>query len=69
MNTFAARLHAAIEAVCPIHGVSIGRRSDRRTWKAHFKDDATEAQRAAAADIIGAMDYPAETAMQELGLE
>jgi hypothetical protein len=69
MNTFAARLHAAVAAVCPVHGVTIGRRDDRSSWIAHFTDEATEDQRHAAQAVIDATDYPTQTARQELGLE
>lgn len=67
MNTFAARLHYAIERVCPIHGVSVGRRDDRSTWIAHFKDEATPDQKIAAQSVIDLMDYPTQTAADELG--
>ncbi len=69
MNTFAARLHAAIAAVCPIHGVTIGRRDDRSTWVVHFADVATDEQKLSAQAVIAAMDFPTQTAAQELGLE
>jgi hypothetical protein len=49
-------LHAAIEAVCPIDGVSIGRQDEKATWRIDFKDDATKEQRAAAASVIRSFD-------------
>ena len=45
-----------IAAVCPIHGVSIGRRADKNTWRIDFKDEATAAQRRAAAAALAAFD-------------
>lgn len=68
MNTFAARLHAAVAEVCPINGVTIGDRSSRETWVAHFKDTATDEQRLAAKSVIAGMEYPTQAAAQELGL-
>jgi hypothetical protein len=49
LNTTAQQLHAAIEAVCPITGVAIGRIDDRQTWRIDFAPEATAYQRAAAA--------------------
>lgn len=68
MNTFAARLHAAIAVVCPIYGVRIGNRLDRSTWVFHPTDDATEDQRLSAQRVVDEMDYPTQTASEELGL-
>jgi hypothetical protein len=44
----AAQLHAAVAAVCPIHGVSIGRKDDKSTWRIDFADGVSDAQRSAA---------------------
>lgn len=44
----AEKLDAAIKAVCPIHGVSIGRVDDKAIWRIDFKDEATAEQRSAA---------------------
>lgn len=52
-------LHAAVAAVCPVHGVSIGRKSDKATWRPDFAEEATLAQRAAAAEVIAAFDIDA----------
>lgn len=49
-------LHNAVAAVCPIHGVSIGSESDPSTWTIDFRDDASPAQRAAAAQVLAAFD-------------
>lgn len=43
------RLHSAIEAVCPIRGVSENR--------IDFDDSATEAQKAAALDVLSSFDW------------
>lgn len=49
-------LTRALSAVCPIHGVSVGRGDDRATWRIDFKDEATTGQRAAARSVIDAFD-------------
>lgn len=48
----AEALHRAIEQVCPIVSVSIGRRSDRGSWRIDFADNATGAERAAAQAVL-----------------
>lgn len=54
------KLDAAIKAVCPIHGVSIGRKDDKQTWRIDFKDEATAPQRAAAQQVLDTfVDNPA----------
>jgi hypothetical protein len=55
-DTTAADLHAEIAAVCPIHGVSIGRKNDKATWRIDFAPDATDAQKAAADAVKAAFD-------------
>ena len=55
-------LHAAIEAVAPIDGVSVGSRSDKGTWRVSFKHEATDDQKAAAASVVAAFDINAPTA-------
>jgi len=50
------QLHEKIITVCPIHGVSIGRRDDKATWRIDFKDEATEQQRSAARVVLDAFD-------------
>ena len=59
MNTVAARLTRAIEFVCPIYGVSIGRRDDRSTWRIDFKEEATIQNRRDAVTVLNEFD-PAE---------
>lgn len=56
METLAAKLDAAIKAVCPIRGVSIGRKNDKATWRIDFKDEATDKQRADARAVLEAFD-------------
>jgi hypothetical protein len=46
------RLHARIEAVCPIEGTSVGNINDKATWRIDFKPEATEQQRSNAQSII-----------------
>lgn len=60
----AGNLHAAIAAVCPIHGVSIGRKNDKATWRIDFRDDATDAQRAAARALLEGFDRAAAEAQE-----
>lgn len=56
----ATKLNDAIKAVCPIHGVSIGRKDDKKTWRIDFKTEATEQQKAAAQQVLDAfVDNPA----------
>lgn len=55
----AAQLHAAIAAVCPIHGVSIGRKDDKATWRIDFKDGASDLQRSEAILALQAFDVAA----------
>lgn len=45
-------LQVALDAVCPNHGVSIGRWEKRETWRVDFKQHATEAQKKAAAEVV-----------------
>lgn len=51
-----AKLQSAIEAVCPVHGVSIGEASDKSTWGICFKDGATQEQKSAAQSVIDSAD-------------
>ena len=59
--TIAAALEAAIKAVCPILGVSIGRVADKATWRIDFDPTATAEQRAAAAEAFASFDTAAST--------
>lgn len=45
-------LHAAIAAVAPINGVSVGLIADKATWRVDFDISATQTQKDAAATII-----------------
>lgn len=62
----AAQLHAAIAAVCPIHGVSIGRKDDKATWRIDFADDATEQQKTAARLTLSTFDVAAARATEQV---
>lgn len=53
-DTTAARLHAALAAICPIEGVAIGNPADRKTWRIDFAPGATTAQRQAAEAALAA---------------
>jgi hypothetical protein len=55
-DTTATDLHAAIAAVCPIDGVSIGRKNDKSTWRIDFAPEATDAEKAAADAVKAAFD-------------
>ena len=68
-NTLASDLHKAVAATCPIHGVSIGRRDDRATWRIDFAPEATDAQRVAAAAALAAFDPVAVKAAADAQLE
>lgn len=50
MNTTA--LDTAIRAVCPILGVSVGDPADRTTWRVDYDPSATDAQKAAAEQVV-----------------
>lgn len=45
-------LDQALKSVCPIDGVSVGRKDDPETWRIDFKPEATEEQRSAAQNIL-----------------
>jgi hypothetical protein len=57
--TIAASLDAAIRAVAPIVGVSVGRHEDKATWRVDFAPEATQSQRDAAASVIASFDFAA----------
>lgn len=61
-----AKLDAAIKAVCPIHGISIGRKEDKSTWRLVFKDEATAEQKAKAQAVVDAFDVAAEEAKESV---
>jgi len=52
----AQKLHEAVQAVCPIAGVSIGSGEDKATWRIDYLDEATPAQRAAAEGVMDSFD-------------
>ena len=52
----AQKLDAEIKVVCPILGVSIGRRDDKSTWRIEFAEEATLGQRHAAQAVLDAFE-------------
>lgn len=62
----AAKLDAAVRAVCPIHGISIGRADDKATWRIDFKEEATTEQRTDAEAVKQAFDPEAPLTAAEL---
>lgn len=59
-------LDRTIKAVCPIHGVSVGRVDDKSTWRVDFADEATPEQCAAATKVLDGMDV--DTLQRQLDL-
>ena len=55
-----ASLHEAVAAAAPIEGVRVGKPADRATWSIDFRDEATDAERAAAQAAMDAWSEPAE---------
>ena len=52
-------LHAQLTAAgIPVSGISIGRNDDRSTWRVDFAPEATDEQKAQAAQIVAAFDLP-----------
>lgn len=49
-------LQRAVAAVAPIHGISIGSGGDKSTWRVDFAPEATDEQKAQAAQIVAAFD-------------
>ena len=64
-DNIAALVHAAVAAVCPIHGVSIGRKADKTTWRIDFADDATEQQKLEARLVKDNFDLVAKIAEED----
>lgn len=60
-----SKLHAAIAAVCPIDGVSVGRKADKATWRIDFKAEATDAQKDAARAAMEGFDFAVAKAAQD----
>jgi|SRR3972149_5636048 len=56
----AATLHNKIRSVCPIHGVHIGQKNDKATWRIDFEEEATPQQRIAAQQVLDDFDVAAE---------
>jgi len=59
----AAALTAAVAAVSPIVGVSIGNPSDKTTWTVQLGAGATDAQRQAAQQVLAALPSAAQQAL------
>jgi hypothetical protein len=55
-----SKLHEDIEAVCPIHGVSVGDPTDKQTWTIHFKDEATGQEQTDAQAVVDGFDWDGE---------
>ena len=58
----ATRLDQAIRSVCPIDGVSIGRKNDKSTWRIDFKPEAAGAQKLAARNILNSFEFDEKAA-------
>jgi Ser-tRNA(Ala) deacylase AlaX len=58
-------LDQAIKQVCPIDGVSIGRKEDKSTWRIDFKDEATQAEKEAAQLVVDNFDINAKDPIEE----
>lgn len=56
------RLHAAIQAVCPIDGVSVEDWNNKPAWHIEFAPAATPGQRDAAAAVVAGFDVAAAEA-------
>lgn len=53
MNTeMLFQLHNKIAKIAPINGVSMGEEEDKATWRIDFSEEATDAQKEAAQQII-----------------
>ena len=50
------KLDAAIRAVAPIDGISIGDPGNKATWAIQFRPEATDPQKAAAQAVLNAFD-------------
>lgn len=62
-------IHKEISAICPIDGISIGRKTDRSTWRIDFQSSATQTQKAAAQAILASFDFSAPTRNDALKTE
>lgn len=61
-------IHAAINAVCPIVGVSIQYYENKNTWRIDYSDLATDEQKAAAQAVLAAFD-PNKPTVEQLAAE
>ncbi len=61
--TLIMAVHNALKAVAPISGVSEG--ADDASWEIQFAPEATEAQRAAAQEVLASFDFDAARARVE----
>ena len=52
----AGTLRDVVAKVCPVGSVSMGRFSDKTTWRITYLPEATQSQRAAAEAVIAAFD-------------
>lgn len=62
--TVVQALHNAIQAVCPITGVSIGNPANKATWGFNPTAAATAPQRTAAQNALNAFDFAAADAAE-----
>jgi len=61
-------LHTQLtSAGIPVHGISIGRKDDKATWRVDFAPEATDEQKAQAAQIVAAFDV--EKAEHNAGID
>ena len=61
-------LHTQLTAAgIPVHGISIGRKDDKATWRVDFAPEATDEQKAQAAQIVAAFDV--EKADHNVGID
>ena len=65
MNGLPIAFTNAVQAVCPVRGVSIGDPADKSTWRIHFATEATDAQKNAARGVLDAFDIAAAEASEE----
>lgn len=57
LTSLTTAVHAAVQKVCPIVGVSIGDPDDKRTWQASFAPEATAEERQSAEHVISDFDF------------
>ena len=58
-------LDKQIKKVCPIHGVSIGRKNDKTTWRIDFKDEATKPQKKSAQTVFDNFDITTQPTSED----